>query len=831
MRAPSLSPALVDEIAARMGRVADIRARDLSIPYPDALRAVAGEMRASENTMAKIHERNQLMSWKSLRDTRQFVTEGFPTFGEGVRALLGGVQGTHPKARFSVDVQTKAIHGEYFGRFLAEIEKNGLYHKFKRMSDELQLDLFRELHAGSETSVTGNVEAHKLARIISSLNDEVVARKNRAGSYIMKLPGYILRQTHDIEAIRHAGEGSQQLAFQRWRDYVLPLLNHERTFQGADPETFLKLVHEELYTGVYGKSHQEADVSGIHMLGSLASKTSAQRVLHFKDADSAFLYNKAFGIKDFKEAMLTSLHSDARAIALMETLGPNPRATLDALIRQLQEESRLRDDGALQADSLKDWRIEALFNEVTGANEQPANVSLNRFASTVRVWTQLSKMGAVVLSSFADKAFLQTEMAYQGISHLNTLGKQISTFAPRSPQRKEMLRMIGTAMDGIIGNALQRYSSHSTVSGWTHNLQRWFFDLNGLNLWTDAHKAAAAELMAANLGENSGKFYSELPVELSRVLSLYGIDDMAWNAIRTTAYEQGDNGAKFITPDQIRNLDDRLIEPLVRARGQAVTPANLLRERDRLSTALRTYLIDRTDIAVPTPGATERMYATWNTQAGTPLGEAVRMIMLFKSFPITIMNKIVGRTIYGQGAESLKQWLLHDRRGLWNMAQLIAMTTAAGYLSGVARDALKGRSPKPLILDDGTVNVAALNDAALRGGGLGILGDYLISEYDTSYKSFLKTTAGPVIGQLDTLAGIKSELQRGEIGMASGHLGKMTLDNTPMINLFYIRPILDYLILWNLQEMMDPGSLRRMERGVERKNNQGFFIRPSEVVR
>ena len=66
--------------------------------------------------------------------------------------------------------------------------------------------------------------------------------------------------------------------------------------------------------------------------------------------------------------------------------------------------------------------------------------------------------------------------------------------------------------------------------------------------------------------------------------------------------------------------------------------------------------------------------------------------------------------------------------------------------------------------------------------------------------------------------------------MAAGHLGKVTLDNTPMINLFYIRPVLDYLVLWNLQEMMDPGSLRRMERGVETKNRQSFFMRPSETV-
>ena len=56
------------------------------------------------------------------------------------------------------------------------------------------------------------------------------------------------------------------------------------------------------------------------------------------------------------------------------------------------------------------------------------------------------------------------------------------------------------------------------------------------------------------------------------------------------------------------------------------------------------------------------------------------------------------------------------------------------------------------------------------------------------------------------------------------------MNNTPFINLFYIRPVLDYLILWNLQEMADPGSLYRNERRVEQSNGQGFFVRPSDTV-
>jgi hypothetical protein len=185
--------------------------------------------------------------------------------------------------------------------------------------------------------------------------------------------------------------------------------------------------------------------------------------------------------------------------------------------------------------------------------------------------------------------------------------------------------------------------------------------------------------------------------------------------------------------------------------------------------------------------------------------------------------------VYGQGANSLKQWMLHDHQGKFNLAMLMAMGTMAGYVSGAVRDTLKGRTPKPLILDDGTINTAALNDAAIRGGSLGILGDVLMSNYSHDYHSFLESAAGPVVSQLDDAFSIKSDAQSGK--NVAYPVSKLALDNTPFVNLFYARPLFDYFILWNMQEALSPGSLRRSETAVERKNHQGFFLRPSETVK
>ena len=52
-------------------------------------------------------------------------------------------------------------------------------------------------------------------------------------------------------------------------------------------------------------------------------------------------------------------------------------------------------------------------------------------------------------------------------------------------------------------------------------------------------------------------------------------------------------------------------------------------------------------------------------------------------------------------------------------------------------------------------------------------------------------------------------------------------NNTPFLNLFYVRAALDYLILYDVQEAISPGSLRRMERRLKKEQGKEFILPPS----
>jgi hypothetical protein len=201
--------------------------------------------------------------------------------------------------------------------------------------------------------------------------------------------------------------------------------------------------------------------------------------------------------------------------------------------------------------------------------------------------------------------------------------------------------------------------------------------------------------------------------------------------------------------------------------------------------------------------------------------------MMFKSFPITIMSKILGRDVYGNGADSVRQWLTNDTRGKFNMAMTIAMMTAAGYVSQTLHDLTNGKGPMPLTAD-GKVLWDNVQKVMVRGGSLGLFGETTMGEFSGQYRSYLEYLAGPTFGQLDNLFNMKGAAESGK--NVSWPATKLLLDNTPFANLFYLRPVLNYFILWNLQAMMSPGSLERSESRTETQNHQRFIVKPSDTV-
>lgn len=249
------------------------------------------------------------------------------------------------------------------------------------------------------------------------------------------------------------------------------------------------------------------------------------------------------------------------------------------------------------------------------------------------------------------------------------------------------------------------------------------------------------------------------------------------------------------------------------------TKRNIQDARFDLEMMLDTFYLDRADHGIPMPGAAERAIMNQGTQPGTVVGEVFRHVMQFKSFPITMIRRGLGREIRGTATGKA------DIRGL---AQLIAGTTVFGYGAMVAKDILKLREARQFTGDfenDSKLLMAAM----AQGGGMGIYGDFLFGEFSRYGRSAVATAVGPTLGQVDDVAELWTRIRTGED--VGSNAFRMAMNNTPFINLFYTRAALDYIILYELQEMMNPGYLSRMEQRIMRENNQKFFIPPTSAIR
>lgn len=257
--------------------------------------------------------------------------------------------------------------------------------------------------------------------------------------------------------------------------------------------------------------------------------------------------------------------------------------------------------------------------------------------------------------------------------------------------------------------------------------------------------------------------------------------------------------------DEMTALPDRLEAEMARLRDKA---------REDLALKIHAYYADRGEYAVLAPGARERAILRQGTRAGTPAGEALRFVTQFKAFPVAVMSKAWGREIHGGN---------HGMGRVAGIVHMMVAATAFGYVAGMLKDLWKLRTPRD------PRDPATWGAAFLQGGGAGIYGDFLLGKASRFGNSALETVAGPTFSAAGELVNIWNGARAGDDKSAA--MLRWTVSNTPFANLFYTRAGLDYLFLYQVQEALNPGFLRRFEARVERENGQRFLLKPSSVLK
>lgn len=766
---------------------------------------------------AVIEKRNRIINLAVEAKAIHFMKNSGLAPAEALKALMGGTVKSKYKGKLSIDASGKALANKYVGRLIDRIDKDGDLQLFNTgtIDKEIAQELF-EMKPNGNPGVTKNPAAQRIARHIHSMQSVAIKGANQAGGYINELPGYIFRQSHDQARIRKAG-------FEAWYNFVIDKLDHGATFNGADPRKFLEGAYNGLVTGVHRRMNA-ADESN-YLMGfkgpaNIAKRVSQQRLLHFKSGDSFMEYNSTFGTGDLREGVISGLEHMARNTALMRGLGTNPLALLDKLKKRAAREAQKAGDFKT-VDELNSSSIENLFKEIDGTTRIPASVSIARVNAGIRMVQNMARLGGATISSITDIPAQAAELRHQGMplfkAYSNAFG---NIFRGRgSAEQRSIARLMGIGFDGITGDLMSRFGSTDHLPGTMSKMQQKFFKLNLMSWWNDSHRTGMGLMMSANMADNAKLSFDKLGAPLQNVLRQYGILDPEWKVLSKFGVKKADNGTSYMVSEGIETMTETDIKAYLNEKGNS-NPSKRQIEvaKQELISMLDTFYIDRADHGIPMPGAAERAIMNQGTVSGTIVGEAFRHFMQFKSFPITMVRRGLGRELKGQ---------MSGKADLVGLAQLMVASTIFGYGAMYMKDILKGRTPREFDgdpLEDSKLIAAAMS----QGGGLGIYGDFMFGEYSRYGRSFLATMAGPTLGQLDDVAEIWTRLRTGEDVAAK--VIQSAINNTPFVNLFYTRMALDYLFLYQLQESVNPGYLSRMENRIMRENDQKFFVPPSRKI-
>lgn len=244
--------------------------------------------------------------------------------------------------------------------------------------------------------------------------------------------------------------------------------------------------------------------------------------------------------------------------------------------------------------------------------------------------------------------------------------------------------------------------------------------------------------------------------------------------------------------------------------------------RERAATKLLAVVMEEQDLAVIEPGTRERVAMYAGTQPGTFGGELARSFFQFKSFPLAVLFKHWKRGLS-----------MYDGLGgkVGYLGTFIAATTLMGAVSMEINDIISGRDPRTLnpASQYGPRNWLA---AFLKGGSLGIYGDFLFADSTSYGRTLVGAVGGPTLGLVedvdDLVRGNIVQSIKGEETDFGAEALKFARGMTPGANLWYTKAVTDRVIFQQLQEYFSPGFLARQQQRSFQNYGTTYWWAPGE---
>lgn len=785
--------------------------------------------------------KKDIQNWRNLSDAEKLVKAG-EFVAEDIQAQLKRkhaiaardiltqnknlAQLDHPTLSASEVVDRMvAAHGDMSGiqsidtkaRAIASVNRGELVDFYTNIKGGLGVFTDAELVQKIVRERFGDNTGDPLAKKISDKMGEVFEgmreRFNRAGGDIGKLDDWGLPQTHSLEKIVLAGK-------QAWVQKAEGLIDtskyvHEDGTYYSQQEIRELLEYSFDTLSSNGANKTEIGRQSFGGNSKVTSRHSESRVLHFKDAESWMEYQSEFGGMPFVDLIEAHVNGLSKDIAMVENLGSSPKNSMRILMDAAEQKDWQKGIDANDTGKSRK-RAQTMFDEFSGQNTLQSEVLAN-LGLAYRSMNVASMLGGTTISSVTDQAMIAKTASIHGIAYRKTFGELISQLNPKNKEDRQLAHSLGLATEEMLGS-IARWSDDglTSVHGKSQKLARvssgiasQVMRISGLNALTAASKVGFTKMLMEKYGRLSrSKSWDDLDALDRELMEKTGLNERAWEVMRLADPVVDRKGNQLMSARSIYEIPD----------SDLTRFGDPQKVRDEVATQFQAHLLDEQGMAVVEAGLRERTWMSAGQRKGTGMGELVKSMLQFKSFPAAFLMRHGSRAMAQDGVKGKAAYGV----------SLFAMTTLLGALAVQLKELANGNDPSTMWdSDDPQKTMNFWTRSAVQGGGLSILGDILVAGTDTSGRSTSDFMVGPLGSDAKAVLGLTvgnlTQYYDDKDTNASNEAFRLLKNKIPAQNLWYTKAATNRLVFDEMQDMIAPGYREKLLRKAERQHDRTRF--------
>ena len=775
-------------------------------------RLVEAGKQVAIDIMAEVKRKNKIAANDILIQSKNLNQLDHPTLPasqviDRMVAMHGDMSGIQ-----SINSQSRAIASVYRGELLDFYTniKGGLGVWTDKV---LVRDIIQERFGNDSGNATAKNISNKMGEVFEGMRD----RFNRSGGDIGKLDDWALPQTHSAEKMAIVGRD-------QWVDDAIGAINrdkyvHEdgRFYSEDEIRDLLKYSFDSITSN--GANKLEIGRQNFGGNSKITSRHSESRVLHFKDADTWMDYQEKYGGMQFVDLVEAHVNGLSKDIALVENLGSNPKGAMKILMdaaRQKDWEKGVKLKGFNSTNSALN-RSQVMFDEFMGANI-PENEVLANIGLAYRSMNVASMLGGTTLSSLTDQAMILKTAQIHGISYHKAFGEIISQLNPKNKADRELAHSLGLATEETVGT-IARWADDGLTSvhgkaemaaKGSSSLATQVLRISGLNALTAANKRGFSKILMDKYGRMTrDKSWGDLAPIDRELLEGTGLNERTWEVMKLAEPVNDGRGNQLMSARSIYEIPDNLLTKF----------GDPKKVRDEAATRFQAHILDEQGMAVIEAGLREKTWMTGGLRKGSAMGEILRSMLQFKSFPAALMMK--------HGSRGFSRPTLKSKAAY--LGSLVALTSLLGAFVVQLKEIAIGNDPSTMWdSDDPQKTIDFMKRSVAQGGGLAIMGDIVVAGMDPTGRGVDGVLTGP-FGQdvksiLSLTVGNATQLANGVETNAGNEAFKFLKGKMPAQNLWYTKAVANRMLFDELQDTIAPGYREKVMRKAEKQYGRSQWL-------